>query len=499
MKDKVLLSVKGVSKSFIGVKAVDNVNLEVMEGEVHGVVGENGAGKSTLMNLIFGMLKRDSGSIFFDGQEVNFKGPADALKAGISMIHQESSLVQQFTASENIWLGMEERFMKNGIINNKARDEATQALFDEFKLDTLKYNMMISESSIASCQMVEVIRAVAGNAKLIIMDEPTSSLSEKEVTVLFRIIKQLVEKNVAVIYISHKLDEVLTICDRVSVYRDSKYITTANVGDIDRHQLVSFVVGRELNNLYPKEKSEIGETILEVRNLTKYGKFRNVSFSLHKGEILGFAGLQGAGRSEVAECIFGIEKADEGEILIEGKTVKIKSPATAIHNGLGMVTEDRLRSGIIAQLSVLCNMTLARLEKYCSKGLKVISRKKEIAAVDENIKTLQVKVNSRNQPIDSLSGGNQQKVIIGRWTLSTPKILILDEPTRGIDVGSKSEIHKLMSHFVKQGMSIILISSEMEEVLGMADRIIVMRDGQIVHTCIREEATQEILGSYALG
>ena len=232
MKDKVLLSVKGVSKSFIGVKAVDNVNLEVMEGEVHGVVGENGAGKSTLMNLIFGMLKRDSGSIFFDGQEVNFKGPADALKAGISMIHQESSLVQQFTASENIWLGMEERFMKNGIINNRARDEATQALFDEFKLDTLKYNMLISESSIASCQMVEVIRAVAGNAKLIIMDEPTSSLSEKEVAVLFRIIRQLVEKKVAVIYISHKLDEVLTICDRVSVYRDSKYITNLKLGKL---------------------------------------------------------------------------------------------------------------------------------------------------------------------------------------------------------------------------------------------------------------------------
>ncbi len=499
MKDKVLLSVKGVSKSFIGVKAVDNVNLEVMEGEVHGVVGENGAGKSTLMNLIFGMLKRDSGSIFFDGQEVNFKGPADALKAGISMIHQESSLVQQFTASENIWLGMEERFMKNGIINNRARDEATQALFDEFKLDTLKYNMLISESSIASCQMVEVIRAVAGNAKLIIMDEPTSSLSEKEVAVLFRIIRQLVEKNVAVIYISHKLDEVLTICDRVSVYRDSKYITTTNVGDINRHQLVSFVVGRELNNLYPKEQSEIGETVLEVKNLTRYGKFRDVSFSLHKGEILGFAGLQGAGRSEVAECIFGIEKADEGEILIDGKSVRIKSPSNAIQHGLGMVTEDRLRSGIIAQLSVLCNMTLAKLEKYCSKGLKIINRKKEISAVDENIKTLQIKVNNRNQTIDSLSGGNQQKVIIGRWTLSTPRILILDEPTRGIDVGSKSEIHKLMGHFVKMGMSIILISSEMEEVLGMADRIIIMRDGQVVHTCAREDATQEILGSYALG
>ena len=238
---------------------------------------------------------------------------------------------------------------------------------------------------------------------------------------------------------------------------------------------------------------------MEVKNLTRYGKFRDVSFSLHKGEILGFAGLQGAGRSEVAECIFGIEKADEGEILIDGKAVRIKSPSNAIQHGLGMVTEDRLRSGIIAQLSVLCNMTLAKLEKYCSKGLKIINRKKEISAVDENIKTLQIKVNNRNQTIDSLSGGNQQKVIIGRWTLSTPRILILDEPTRGIDVGSKSEIHKLMGHFVKMGMSIILISSEMEEVLGMADRIIIMRDGQVVHTCAREDATQEILGSYALG
>lgn len=499
MEKKVLLSVKGVSKSFIGVKAVDNVDLTVFESEVHGVVGENGAGKSTLMNLIFGILKRDSGVIEFEGKEVKFKGPTDALSAGISMIHQESSLVQQFTASENIWLGMEKRFIHNGIINNKARDQATQKLFDEFQLGYLRYDMIIGESSIAACQMIEVIRAVAGNAKLIIMDEPTSSLSEKEIAVLFRIIRQLVAQKVSVIYISHKLDEVLEICDRVSVYRDSKYITTEDVSNLDRDKLVSYVVGRELTTLYPKEKSTIGDTILEVRHLTRYGKFKDVSFSLKKGEILGFSGLQGAGRSEVAECIFGIEHPDEGEILIDGKMVKIKSPAKAIANGLGMVTEDRLRSGIIAQLSVLCNMTLARLENYCTKGLRTIRKRKEIAAVEENIKALQIKVSSLNQRIDSLSGGNQQKVIIGRWTLKTPKILILDEPTRGIDVGSKSEIHKLMSHFVKMGMSIILISSEMDEVLGMSDRIVVMRDGQIVHTGQKEEITQEILGSYALG
>ncbi len=473
--------------------------LQVREGEVHGVLGENGAGKSTLMNLIFGMLHRDEGSIRFMDQEVNFSGPSDALKAGISMIHQESSLVQQFTASENIWLGMEDKFLKNGIMDNKARDVATEKLFKEYGLENLRYNMVAGESSIATCQMIEVIRAVAGNAKLIIMDEPTSSLSDREVEILFRIIRQLTRNNVAIIYISHKLEEVLEICNRVSVYRDGKYITTDESKNLTKDKLVAYVVGRELTDLFPKENVEIGETILEVKHLTRYGKFKDVSFTLRRGEILGFAGLQGAGRSEVLESVFGIEKADEGEIFLESEKINMTSPSTAIKHGLGMVTEDRLRLGIIAQLSVIHNMSVACISRFCSKFLGIIKKKDELEECTKAKERIQIKVSDINQRIDSLSGGNQQKAIIGRWLMSNPKIMILDEPTRGIDVGSKSEIHKLMGSFVKKGMSIILISSEMPEILGLADRIIVMRDGKIVHQCTRDEATQEKLGAYALG
>lgn len=498
MTNEVILSVEGVSKSFLGTKALDKVSLEVCKGEVHGVIGENGAGKSTLMNTIFGSLQRDEGTIRFMGEEVHFKCPADALKNGISMIHQETNLVQQFTASENIWLGMEKRFMKGGHLDNGARDRKTQELFDEYGI-SLHYDDVAGQISMAACQMIEVIRAVACGAKLIIMDEPTSSLSENEVEILFRMIRKLTQQGVAVIYISHKIEEIMEICDRLSVYRDGHYIGTRLISEIDHGTIVSMVVGRELTNLFPKSEPNIGEVILDVKNLSKYGKFRDVSFQLHKGEILGFAGLEGAGRSEVVSCIFGIDQPDSGEIYLDGKKVSIASPSAAVELGIGMVTEDRLRRGIVAQMSVKDNMTIARLGKFCSRFLGSIRRKEEEAACDDMIKTMQVKVSDRNQRIDSLSGGNQQKVIIGRWVMTAPRILILDEPTRGIDVGSKSEIHRLMSSFVEQGMSIILISSEMPELLGMADRIVVMREGNAVYTCDREEATQETLGKYVLG
>lgn len=498
MTNEVILSVEGVSKSFLGTKALDKVSLEVCRGEVHGVIGENGAGKSTLMNTIFGSLQRDEGTIRFMGEEVHFKCPADALKAGISMIHQETNLVQQFTASENIWLGMEERFIKGGHLDNAARDRKTQELFDEYGI-SLRYNDVAGQVSMAACQMIEVIRAVACDAKLIIMDEPTSSLSVNEVKILFRMIRRLTEQGVAIIYISHKIEEIMEICDRLSVYRDGQYIGTKAISEIDHNTIVSMVVGRELTNLFPKSEPNIGEVILDVQNLSRYGKFRDVSFQLHKGEILGFAGLEGAGRSEVASCIFGIDQPDAGEIYLDGKKVTISSPSAAVELGIGMVTEDRLRRGIVAQMSVKDNMTIAHLKKFISKFLGSIRRKEEEAACSDMIKTMQVKVSDRNQRIDSLSGGNQQKVIIGRWVMTAPRILILDEPTRGIDVGSKSEIHRLMSSFVEKGMSIILISSEMPELLGMADRIVVMREGNAVYTCGREEATQETLGKYVLG
>lgn len=400
MTNEVILSVEGVSKSFLGTKALDKVSLEVCKGEVHGVIGENGAGKSTLMNTIFGSLQRDEGTIRFMGEEVHFKCPADALKNGISMIHQETNLVQQFTASENIWLGMEKRFMKGGHLDNGARDRKTQELFDEYGI-SLHYDDVAGQISMAACQMIEVIRAVACGAKLIIMDEPTSSLSENEVEILFRMIRKLTQQGVAVIYISHKIEEIMEICDRLSVYRDGHYIGTRLISEIDHGTIVSMVVGRELTNLFPKSEPNIGEVILDVKNLSKYGKFRDVSFQLHKGEILGFAGLEGAGRSEVASCIFGIDQPDSGEIYLDGKKVSIASPSAAVELGIGMVTEDRLRRGIVAQMSVKDNMTIARLGKFCSRFLGSIRRKEEEAACDDMIKTMQVKVSDRNQRIDS--------------------------------------------------------------------------------------------------
>ena len=498
MDNEILLSLSGISKSFLGVKALDEVSLEVNKGEIHAVIGENGAGKSTLMNIIFGSLRRDSGEIVFNGRPVNYKGPAEALDDGIAMIHQETRLVQQFTASENIYLGREDQFVSGGFMNNKARDIAAQELLKSLGLD-ISSTALVSSLPIAQVQLIEVARAIACEAKLIIMDEPTSSLSDKEIVHLFRIIKDLAAKGVSVIFISHKIKEIFDICDRVSVYRDGRYICTKYCSELTHDELIKYVVGRELTQLYPKAEAEIGDVVLEVKNLARYGVFQDINFKVRKGEILGFAGLAGAGRSEVAQAIFGIDKLDEGEIIFNGKPVKIHNPDAAVKLGMGMVTEDRLRRGIIAQMSVKDNMTLVKLKEFCSTFMNFISNKKEMAQYRESVSQMGVKVHSDKQRIDSLSGGNQQKAILGRWIMNNPTLMILDEPTRGIDVGSKSEIHRIIGEFVKQGMAIILISSEMPELLGMADRILVMREGRIVYETDREHATQETMGKYALG
>lgn len=498
MQDKTLLDVSNLSKSFLGVKALDEVSLNVRVGEVLGVIGENGAGKSTLMNIIFGDLQRDEGKIWFDGKEVFFANPSDALEAGISMIHQETCLVQQFTAAENIWLGAEKKFSKHGFTDNQACEDASRKLLNSLGLD-IPVDRRVSDVTAAQMQLIEVARAIATNAKLIIMDEPTSSLSDKEVKLLFKTIKLLSERGVAIIFISHKIEEIIQICDRVSIYRDGRYIRTSNICDTSAEEIIKAVVGRELTEVFPKVKVDIGEPVLEVKNLSRHGVFKDINFCVHKGEILGFSGLAGAGRSEVMEAIFGITQPDEGEIYIDGKKQRIKSPADAVDFGFGMVTEDRLRRGIIAKFSVQANISIVKLQNFCTRLFHFIKGKAEKDAVNEMINTVQIKVSDMNQKIDSLSGGNQQKAIIGRWLMVKPKILILDEPTRGIDIGSKSEIHRLMGEFVKQGMAVILISSDMPEVLGMADRIIVMRDGRQVLEISREEATQELIGNYALG
>lgn len=497
MDQDVILRVKQLSKSFLGVRALDKVDLEVRKGEVHAVIGENGAGKSTLMNIILGDLPRDEGEIIFKGKPVSFKSPSDAISAGISMIHQEISLIPTLSVMENIWLHREDPFMTAGLISNKKRADATRRLLREELHLEIDETALVSTLTVAQCQLVELARAVSCNSDVIIMDEPTSSLSDKEVDILFRIIREMTAKGVAIILITHKLEELFTICERASVYRDGHYIGTKKCSETDRDELVKMIIGREMTDQYPVINTMQGDTVLKVKNLSG-DRFSDVNFELHRGEILGFAGLVGAGRSEIMRALFGIDKTYGGEVEIEGKTVYIKSPKDAVALGMAMVTEDRRDYGIIGTASVRTNISLAALDKFCSK-LSIIKKKEETKAVNKMIKDMTVKVADAALPVTSLSGGNQQKVILGRWLLTAPKILILDEPTRGIDVGAKSEIYNIMNELAKQGMAIIMVSSEMPEILGLCSRIMVVREGRIVLETSGEEATQEKIGQYALG
>lgn len=497
MQQETVLEVRQLSKSFLGVKALDKVDLEVRRGEVHSVIGENGAGKSTMMNVILGDLPKDEGQIFLKGKEVHFRSPAEAIAAGISMIHQEISLIPTLTVAENIWLHREDRFMKGFLIDNRARLEETKKLLEETLNIDIKPTELVSSLTVAQCQLVELARAVSCESDIIIMDEPTSSLSDKEVNILFDVIRALKEKGTAIIFITHKIEELLGICDRVSVYRDGRYIGTRICADTSRDELIGMIIGRELTEQYPVIEAGKGEVVLEVRNLSG-PDYADVSFQVRAGEIVGFSGLVGAGRSEIMRGIFGIDSILSGEVYLEGKKVRIHSPKDAVKLGMAMVTEDRRDYGIIKTASVKDNMSLATLARFCTK-LGLIRREAENEAVSKMMKDITVKAANSNMLITSLSGGNQQKAIIGRWLMTTPRVLILDEPTRGIDVGAKSEIYTIIGKLAEEGMAIILVSSEMPEILGMSDRIFVIRNGKIAAECAKEEATQELLGKYALG
>lgn len=496
MEQEVILKVEGLSKSFLGVKALDNVSLEVVKGEVHAVIGENGAGKSTMMNIILGDLPKDSGTIWFKGKETHFSSPADAISAGISMIHQEISLVPTLSVDENIWLHREDRFMKGVLINKKARLEATKELLNRMDIQ-INPQDLVSSLTVAQCQLVELARAVSCDSDVIIMDEPTSSLAEKEVEALFKIIRQLKEKGVAIIFITHKIEELMIISDRVSVYRDGHYIGTRLCSETNKDDLITMIIGRTLTAQYPHYIPKIGETVLEIKNLTGEG-FHDVSFSVRAGEVVGFSGLVGAGRSEIMRGIFGIDKISSGEIWMEGKKINVDSPKTAVSYGMAMINEDRRDFGIIRTASVNDNMSIATISDYCNR-VGIVRRKEEKEHVNQMIKDISVKTANPDMLITSLSGGNQQKVIIGRWLMAKPKLLIMDEPTRGIDVGAKSEIYNLIAELAQKGMAIILVSSEMPEIIGLSDRVFVVRGGKLVFECSKEEVTQELLGKHALG
>ena len=486
-QDKYLLEVTGVRKAFPGVLALDNVAFKVRPGTVHALMGENGAGKSTLMKIVAGVYTPDQGTMRLRGEEITLKSPLDALLKGISMIHQELNLMPFMTVAENIWI-RREPINSLGFVNHTELREKTRALFAELNID-IDPEIEIQNLSISNRQMVEIAKAVSYDSDILIMDEPTSALTEHEVSHLFAIIRKLRDQGKGIVYITHKMNELFEIADEVSVFRDGKYIGTERAADVTRDDIIRMMVGREITQMFPKETVPIGDVRLSVRHLTLDGVFNDVSFDVHSGEILGFAGLIGSGRSNVAEAIFGVTPANSGTIQINGKDVTIDSPRTATMHGIAFLTEDRKDTGCFLNLDVLENMQMAVIgSKFVRGGF--VEEKKVAKVCEEMSAKLRIKTPSMAECVENLSGGNQQKVLIGRWLLTDPKILILDEPTRGIDVGAKAEIHKLITRLAGEGVAVIMISSELPEVLGMSDRILVMHEGRVTGILDRAEADQ---------
>ena len=486
---KYVLEMENISKEFPGVKALDNVQLKLRPGTVHALMGENGAGKSTLMKCLFGIYEKDSGKILLDGVEVNFKSTKEALENGVSMVHQELNQVLQRNVLDNIWLG---RYpMKKFFVDEKKMYNDTINIFKDLdiKVDPRK---KVADLPIAERQMIEIAKAVSYKSKVIVMDEPTSSLTEKEVDHLFKIIKKLKESGVGIVYISHKMEEIKMISDEITILRDGKWISTNDVSKISTEQIISMMVGRDLTERFPKKDNTTKEMILEVKNLTALNQpsIQDVSFELYKGEILGIAGLVGSKRTEIVETIFGIRPKEHGEIILHGKTVKNKSPEDAIKNGFALVTEERRSTGIFSMLDVAFNSVISNLDRYKNK-FKLLKNKDIEKDTKWIVDSMRVKTPSYSTKIGSLSGGNQQKVIIGRWLLTEPEVLMLDEPTRGIDVLAKYEIYQLMIDLAKKDKGIIMISSEMPELLGVTDRILVMSNGRVAGIVKTSETNQE--------
>ena len=496
-KNEFLFEMVEVTKEFPGVKALDQVTLQVKKGSVHALCGENGAGKSTLMKVLAGIYKQDAGKIYIEGKEVEILNPKDAMEKGISMIHQELNLFPQMTVEANLYIGRENSG-KIGVVDKEKNLKEVNSILKEYEID-IDPQMRIAQLTIAKQQMIEIVRAIAFNAKIIIMDEPTSSLTDVEIKTLFAMIRKLVKQGKSVIYISHKMDEIFEIADKVTVIRDGQTIGTENIEDLDKKKIIKMMVGRDLSNVYNKKKISFGKERLRVENLGRGKAFHNVNFEIRSGEIVGLLGLVGAGRSEVAETIFGLHKADEGNIYVSGKAVQITKPWHAINAKIAFVTEDRKKYGLSLIHSVRQNSVIVNMNHYASKLLKIVSVKSEKKATDNMISALRIKAPNQNFKVGNLSGGNQQKVVIAKWLLTEPDILIMDEPTRGIDIGAKSEIFNIMTEMVEQGKSILMISSEMPELMGMCDRIVVMCAGTQTGIFERDEFNQFKLMACAAG
>lgn len=492
-----MLKMVGVSKSFPGVKALDNVSLMAYGGEVTALMGENGAGKSTLMKILSGVYKKDEGKIFIEGREVEVKGIKSAEEAGITIIHQELSVLNNLTVSENIFLGNEKHSKFTGRINKKLLDERSKMFLEQIGCD-IDSNRLVSTLNVGEKQMIEIAKALTKNARIIIMDEPTTALTDVETENLFKVIENLRKKGIAIIYISHRMEEIFKICHRVEVLRDGKYAGSAEIKDIDNDKLIAMMVGRTIEDQFPYRDVKKGDLALEVKNLSCKEGVKGASFTLRKGEILGIAGLMGSGRTELAKTIFGEYKRTSGEISLNGSPININCISDAINNGICYLSEDRKKEGCILGMSVGENMTLCNLKKYENK-FKSIDKKEEAKDIEYYIKKINIKTPNKEQFIKNLSGGNQQKVILAKWLMLSPEVLIIDEPTRGIDVGAKKEIYELLNELKASGKAIIMISSDLPEVLGISDRIMVMSEGRISGELNRDEANQESIMKLAVG
>ncbi|BER92327.1 MAG: ribose transport system ATP-binding protein [Candidatus Atribacteria bacterium] len=495
MSENVILRFEKVSKRFPGVLALDEVSFDVKQGEVHALVGENGAGKSTLIKIVTGVHRRTSGEIYYEGKPVDFHTPHEALARGIAAIYQEFNLIPALTVAENIFMG--HHFLTpRGLVDWTRMRQEAKKLLDFLDVD-IDVDAKVRDLGVAKKQVVEIAKALSLNARILIMDEPTATLAQKEIETLFRIIRFLKEKGVTIIYISHRLEEIFKICDRVTVLRDGKHIATRNLEEISMEDIIRMMVGRNITNKFPRIPHAPGEEVLRVEGLTRHGVLENISFSLRRGEILGIAGMVGSGRTELLRAIYGVDPIDKGEIYIRGERVQISSPVEAINLGIALLPEERKTQGLVLLLSVLDNIGLPVLPQVSKRGFVDDQRLLEIG--EEMVKQMNIKTPSLYQKVMFLSGGNQQKVVLGKWFARNCDIYLFDEPTRGIDVGAKVEIYHLMNKLIEKKVGIIMVSSELPEILGMSDRILVMREGRIVGELNREEATQEAILSLAVG
>lgn len=494
MSDTWALEMIQIKKHFGGVAALKGVDFKVRKGEVHALLGENGAGKSTLMKILLGAEHYDSGSIILKSREVEIENTGQASELGISMIYQEFNSVPSMTVADNMFLGREPKTAA-GLIDYKTMYSKTRSALKTLGVD-LRPDETISNLSVARCQLVEIAKAVSFNADLIVMDEPTSALCDAEIENLFRIVRELKGRGVTIIFISHKLNEIYEVCDSITVLRDGTYVGSAKTEEIEENDLVSMMVGREVKELFPKQESEIGSPLLKVKNLFRSGEFSDISFTLHRGEILGLAGLMGAGRSEVVETLFGLRQAEGGEVFFKDEKINISIPQDALRKGICLVPEDRKNQGLVLKLPVRDNIVLSALKKIMKNG--ILHKPLETQAVKKMIEHMQIKVGHPLLSGSSLSGGNQQKVVLARCLFSDPDVIILDEPTRGIDVKTKSEIHGLMSKLACEGKGVIMVSSELPEIMGMSDRVLVLHEGRITGELSRNEMTAEKIMQLAI-